>query len=230
MPLIFNLGLDLRSPIQRLLDSAQSIQIQRQALVATSMSRNGRMLTAARNWGKPWKFTVQPVPVVKWTDESRQLFEELMNKDRIEEHTIKLGQNAGSAWTVRYLGDLDNMTGLTVNGANSTGTNLRLNLDSTLQALPLTTVIFRAGDIIQPDSHRYPYVVRENVLRGTTTYVNVPLHRGLLPDTTALDGQTMRAGVDCSWEVKFTKLPTIILLPGQLAEFNGELELIESII
>jgi len=217
--------------LQTIINSAQSIDITRQALVATSMSRSGRLLTAGRNWGKPWKFVVSAQPVFIYND-VREMIETIMTKDRIEEHIISLGASAGAAWTIQYMGELSTTnlnTGLTVN-SESAGNLLRLDLNSAVQALAPSTVLFRAGDVIQPLGHRYPYVVTTNITRGTGTNVPIILNRGILPDTTALIGATIRAGVDCIWRVKVSKLPTIRLLPGKLVEFTSEFELIESII
>lgn len=222
--------------LQTIINSAQSIEVQRQSLTTTSISRSGRLLTAARNWVKPWQFIVVPKPVMRIA-EARPVIESLMNYDRHTDQIIQLGATSGSTWLVEYQGDLsdsDVSTGLTVNSA-STGTNLRLDLNSTIQALPQGTVIFEPGDIIQPLGHRYPYVVQNQVTRGTTTFINVTLNRGLLPTSglafpSGFNGATILVGTDCSWTVKVSKLPTYRFISAQLVEFTGDFEIIESVI
>ena len=56
--------------IQSVIDTAQAIEVSRPAVVATSMSRSGRMFTGTRNWAKPWRFTVTPKPY--WTAATAQ--------------------------------------------------------------------------------------------------------------------------------------------------------------
>ena len=217
------------SGLQTIINSAQDIDISRASMVATSVSRSGRLLTAARNWVKPWKFTVSAKPYWHYDSDTRAMIEEILTLDRHTEKTIYLGANAGSAWTIAYQGaGVFGATGFTFNTA-SAGTNLVLNLGTANAALPTGTVLFRAGDIVQAAGDRYPYAVTATVLKPATgTTVTVVTNRGLITSATA--GTQMVAGVNCSWVVKVSKLPTTRLLPGRLVEFTSEFELVESVI
>lgn len=217
------------SGLQTIINSAQDIDISRASMVATSVSRSGRLLTAARNWVKPWKFTVSARPYWHYDADTRAMIEEIMTLDRHTEKTIHLGNNAGSAWTIAYQGaGVFGATGFTFNAA-SAGTNLVLNLGTANAALSTGTVLFRAGDIVQAAGDRYPYVVTALVTKPASgTTVTLVTNRGLI--TSADPGTQMVAGVNCSWVVKVSKLPTTRLLPGRLVEFTSEFELVESVI
>ena len=216
--------------LQDIINSAQSIEISRPALVATTMSRSGRLFTGTRNWSKPSRITVEPKPIWRIAD-ARGLIESVMTKDKHTEHEIYIGQN-GASWLTAYQGDLtmNQVTNLSVDGSSS-GTNLVVNLTAEVQALASTTVLFEPGDIVKPYQHRYPYYVTDQVLRGAGTQVNIPLNRGIIPQTSyTLGGKTLQVGQYCSFFVKVGSLPTYRFLPGQFVEFTGSFELIESII
>ena len=215
--------------LQSIVNTAQSVEINRAALVATSISRSGRLFTASRNWTKPWRFTVEPRAIYTWV-EGRPIVESIMTPDKNIEQTITF--NAGSSWVVVYQGSLSSpqLAGLTVNGA-STGTLMRLNLSVEVQGLPADTVLFKAGDLIQPTGHRYPYVVTNTVTRGTVTTVDLTLNRGILPQTGySIAGAGILVGNGCTWRVKVSNLPTYRILPGQLVEFTSAFELVENVL
>lgn len=214
--------------MQSIINSAQSIEVSRPALVATSMSRSGRLFTGTRNWAKPWRFIISPKPV--WTiSTARSVIESVMTADKHTEQTVYLGQG-GASWTTAYQGAVGT-TGGALNGiscTSATGTTLTI----AYTGLSNGTVIFRVGDIIQPNGHRYPYVVTSEVTAtGATGSATVNLNRGYLPQTGyTLSGSSLLVGTACSWRVKTSTLPTYKFIPGQLVEFTGEFELIESIL
>jgi hypothetical protein len=223
--------------IQSVINSAQTIEISRPALVASSLSRSGRLFTGTRNWAKPWRITVSPKPIWRIAD-ARPVIESIMTNDKHTEQTVYLGQG-GASWITAYQGGLTNSqltTGLTVQTASTSGTNMRLVLNAELIALDPGTVFFRAGDIIQPVGHRYPYVITTQrsrsdcVTDGGITYLDVQLNRGVLPQTGySISGATIVAGTACSWRIKVGSLPTYRFVSGQFVEFTGDFELIESI-
>lgn len=214
--------------MQSIINAAQTIEVSRPSLVATSMSRSGRLFTGARNWAKPWRFIISTKPV--WTIASaRPVIESVMSYDKHTEQTIYMGQG-GASWITAYQGAVGT-TGGALNGitcSSATGTSLTI----AYTGLTNGQVILKTGDIIQPNGHRYPYVVTADVTAtGASGTATVSLHRGYLPQTSyTLSGQTLLVGTACSWRVKTSTLPTYKYLPGQLVEFTGEFELIESIL
>jgi hypothetical protein len=224
--------------LQQVIDTAVSMEISRPSLVGQSVSRSGRLLTAVRNTVKPWRFTVEPKPV--WLYEQyRTELESILQADRSQEVEITLGSNPRQDWIIKYLGSVPSLqfayqgsAQFTVN-ALSQGTSLVLDVNEASPFTPLSaaTVIFRAGDVIQPIGHRYPYAVSETVLRGTESTITVLVNRGLLQQQDYdIVGKGIQAGQHCRWQVKIAKLPQAQLISGRFMQFTDNFELIESVI
>lgn len=224
--------------LQEVLDTAVSFELSRPSTVAQSVSRNGRILTAARNTVKPWRFIIEPKPVFLY-ETYREKLEPIFTADRHQEQLITLGNRAGQSWMIDYQGSVDSLkfshqgdSQFTVNAA-STGNTLVLNVNESapFTAIPSNTVVFKAGDIIQPIGHRYPYAVTKTVTRGSAATVTVILNRGLItqPNYT-ISGKGIIAGRKCYWIVKVSKLPAVRLISGKFMTFTDNFELIESVI
>lgn len=225
--------------LQTIINSAQSIEFTRAAVVSQSVSRSGRLLTQARNWSKPWQFTVTPPAYLKWAD-SRATIEAILTADRHTEQTISLA----TSWLVPYRGGV-NRTGHVLDDVFVTAiSGTTLTVDVSNASIADNTYIFRAGDVIQfagtgSDSatYRYPYVVTADVqkLTGNTTKT-ATLNRGYLaqtnydPTSATNDQRKIKAGTGCDWRVKVSKLPNVRYLPGELVEFTDVIEMIESIV
>jgi hypothetical protein len=212
--------------IQTVINSAQTIEVSRPALVASTLSRSGRLYTSTRNWAKPWRFTVNPKPVWRIAD-ARPVIESIMAADRYTEQTVYLGTTA--QWLTAYQGTATVSAGAIVGVTCTSATGTTLNISYT--GLSNGVVILKAGDIIQPADHRYPYsVVNTITATGATGTAAVTLHRGFLPQTGYnVANQALLVGAACGFKVKVNSLPAYRFLPSQLVEFTGEFELIESI-
>lgn len=223
--------------LQFIINSAVSVEVNRSQLVAQSISRSGKVLTASRNWVNPWRFVVEPQPV--WLHSNyRSIFEPVINGDKYAEYTIKLGQGKQS-WVTEYLGKClyTNVTvteqgspvtyrvldGVSVSSAS--GTNMIVNTSGTA----VGKILVEAGDIIQPFGHRYPYVATATVT-VTGTSATIPLHRGYLPTATSISGVGLRVGTDCEFTVQVTKMPTTKFTSGKLVEFTSNFDLIEVVL
>lgn len=226
---------DTRTSIQKFMDSAQSIEFSRADLVATSLSRSGRVITQTRNTVKPWVFKVTPVPYMSWL-QYRDEIEQLFIKDRHTEHEIKLGGNAGSAWLSAYQGALATDISLgRVTVTSIAGNTLTLGVTN----VTTSGVLFKAGDIIQFNgvgsdnlAYRYPYVVVEQVnFTVGDTSKTVILNRGYIIQANFNPvGKTLLTGNQCSWRVIVTSLPAVRYLPGKLVEFTDNVGLLEIVI
>jgi hypothetical protein len=94
------------------------------------------------------------------------------------------------------------------------------------------TYVFRAGDVIQPTGHRYPYVVTSDVqkLSGNTS-LTVTVNRGAIAETGyTFAGKTITVGTGICWYVKVSKLPGTRLVAGKFVEFTDSFEFLESVI
>lgn len=215
--------------IQAIINSAQTIEVSRPALVASTMSRSGRLFTGTRNWTKPWRFTVNPKPIWRISD-VRSVIEDIMTNDKHTEQTVSLGQG-GAAWSVQYLGQAartgNQLNTITI--SSITGTTVVIG---NLTGLTNAQYIFRKGDIIQPVGHRYPYVVTQDVQFSTgDTSKTFTVHRGYIPQTAySVVGASILVGAGVSWRIKVSSLPSYRYVSGQLVEFTGEFELVESVI
>jgi hypothetical protein len=220
------------SGLQDIINTAQSVDFTRTALVATSVSRSGRLLTASRNWVKPWKFTVEPKPYWNYDVTTRGMIENIMTNDRHTEQTIQLGQNSGSTWTIEYMGNHPRTSNVLNNITISSFTGTSLVIAFADANVDNGTYIFRAGDVIQPTGHRYPYVVTEDVVKSSgQTSKTVVVNRGAIPESGyTFTGKTITVGVGCSWKVKVSKLPSPRLVSGKLVEFADAFEFVESVI
>lgn len=223
--------------LQYIINSAVSVEVNRTKLVAQSISRSGKVLTASRNWVNPWRFVVEPQPV--WLHSNyRSIFEPIINGDKYVEHTIKLGQG-GQEWVTKYQGNCPykNVTvteqglpvtyrllsGVSVTSAS--GTSMVVNTSGVANGV----VLVKAGDIIQPFGHRYPYVATADVT-VTGASATITLHRGFMPTATSIAGVDLSVGTDCIFRVQVTKMPTTKFTSGKLVEFTSNFDLIEVVL
>ena len=220
--------------LQTIIDSAISVEMNRTKLVAQSLSRSGKILTVARNWSNPWRFTVTPRPVWPYAD-YRDEFEAIIAADRVTTHTFSLGNSTGQRWTIGYLGNAPGgttgaggtLTGITV--TSFSGTSLVIDTTSVSNGVQVVKV----GDVIQPTGHRYPYVVTAATNNGVrnATSMTITTHRGYQPQASyTVAGQTIAVGTTCQFNVKVFAIPHVRLIPGQLAEFTGNFELVEEVL
>ena len=229
--------------LQSIVDTAQNIEFSRASLVATSVSRSGKIITQARNWVKPWSLKVSPAQVYNWAA-NRGMLETILNADRHTEQTIYIGAQTGNAWLTAYQGGVALTSGALTNvyATAVSGTTMTINVSNA--SIANNTFIFKKGDIVQfagtgSDglTYRYPYVVQADVqkLAGNTTKT-VTLNRGYIPqanyDPTSQSNfqSALYVGNACSWKVIVTKLPGVRYLPGKLFEFTGDFDLLEVVL
>ena len=228
--------------MQKIFDSAQAVEVNRTKLIAHSMSRNGKLLVASRNWVNPWRFVVTPKPVWVWANE-RGVIEAVVNADRYNTHTFKLG----SEWLTAYQGDMsqdDFDSGTLCISVVNNQLTIRVYGDV---ADPFTAcgkiaaagddyAIFRAGDIIQVQTNLYPHAVTADVTKaqgtvdpeGTYYQFVIPLHRGFL-GSTLINGLRLNIGKDCEFNCIATKMPTYQYYEYGRVSFNGSFELMEHV-
>lgn len=205
--------------LQAVIDSAQSIEFNRTQLVASTMSRSGRIFAASRNWVRPWRFTISPKPLWRWED-SRQDLEPLIYGDRLQIHSINF---SNVSWVIEYQGQGTLTPGLGYQVNDVTIASVSGNA-WTFTGSGAVNDLFKPGDIFQPQSHKYPYVVKEYNNTTKTAVVD----RGYIQQTGYNPvGQYMNAGRGIVWQVIITKMPTYKLLPGKLMEFSGDFEAVE---
>ena len=162
--------------------------------------------------------------------ENRGVLEEIARVDRLIESEISLADRPGMSYITQYLG------GLTTEQRNQIQiSNWSIGSDTlTLTNLPSVesnTVMFEAGDLIQPEDSRYPYTVVGQVLRGSSNSITVAVHRGRVNET-GYDpvGKNLLYGSDVTWRVIATQIPEWTIEAGDLVSWGGQFTLVESIL
>ena len=222
--------------LQQIINAAQQIEIDRRKMTAQTISRSQRIKTAERATAQPWRFNVTPPGSLDWAT-SRGFIEVIDFNDRVTEYEISLNGNAGMNYITAYQGNLtQNQLNATTATAYTTSTITIGNLPSIGAAarqglVSTSTVVFAAGDFIQPANSRYPYSVLETVYRGSTSSVIVNLNRAIVTSENAvITNAGIKVGNSVTWRVVVVGLPSYTLVPMQRIQYNGSFELIEKII
>jgi hypothetical protein len=216
--------------LQIIIDTAQKISFDRRQVVGQTISRSQRIKTAKRNAANPLLLTVTPSQLFSYSS-ARDMVEGIMINDRFEEFQIKLGNNVKTAYLNEYRGQLpqDKLAAMTI-------TNFTLNqvsigglpiLDSTVTT---TTILLKSGDWIQPANSRYPYIVTQDVLRGSDSIVTATVHRNLITSENTSVSGTFLVGTGTSLRLIITDLPTYELGMHKFLNWSGDFKLVEKII
>ena len=214
--------------IQGVINTASRLEVIRNEVVAQTVTRSGRIYTAVRDTVKPWQFKVTPSDVYPW-ELVRPAIESISSTDRYNEVSISFNQT-GQEWMFKYQGVLTTsqlQTNVTITGANLK--TITASLSGGAASIATNSVIFYAGDVIQPlqNNHRYPYVVTTNVVKGATNTISIPIHRNIIGSIT---GGGFRAGSECEFKIIVTRSPSYQLIPGKLVQFTGDFELLENVL
>lgn len=126
--------------------------------------------------------------------------------------------------------------------ASSNGSNNISVTATRLTTVSSSTVIFKAGDYVQFKTDTEGNLERGSartvpldVLRGTGTTVDVPVHRPWIFSGTSdyannnRDGAALYVGNDVRIGFVLTKMPSWKLIPGKLVQWTGDFELYEYI-
>jgi hypothetical protein len=224
--------------IQNIVDTATSIEINRSKLVAQSISRSGRLLTATRNWANPYRFVITPKPIWSWDTTTQGIFGVLFDNDRHIEDSFYLSQTSGGPleWMTSYKGTLDAtnndvLDDMTV-ASEPTGASITMTYAGN-SATNAGRYIVRKGDWIRPTDHRYPYQATADqvIINGTTSYT-ISVHRGWIAQSgyTAA-GKTVQIGdAAARFYVQVTKLPQMRFINKNFVELTDNIELIEVVL
>ena len=224
------------SGIQTIIDSCQTMEFDRRRIVGQSISRSQRTRVAERTSAQPWTFKV--TPKASWSYSSnRDLIESITLTDRFSETEINLANNTKLQYLTSYQGKLTNtqLSALTVtNFVTATMTVSGLpaigGTDKNGSAITSSTVIFAAGDFIQPNNSRYPYTVTAPVLRGSTSTVSIITNRPRITSEAVTITGPLKIGNNVTWRMVIAELPTFQLVPYNRFQWTGDFSLIEKVI
>jgi len=222
--------------IQNIINGAQQIEIDRRKIAAQTISRSQRIKTAERASSQPWRFKITPPAVLNWAD-SRGFIEVIDFNDRVTEYEISLNGRAGMNYITEYQG---NLTQLQLNATSATsyttstvtiGNLPAIGSTATVGLISSSTVVFAAGDFIQPINSRYPYSVVNTVYRGTGTSITVDLGRPIITsENINIANYGVKVGNSVTWRVVVASMPVYSLIPNRRVQYNGTFDLIEKII
>jgi hypothetical protein len=219
--------------IQKIIDRSETVNIARNKLAGSTISRSGRLRTNAIATAQPFRFTVKYAPKQEYSV-AREIIEQLNRLDTVFTETIDIGATqTGLSWITEYQGDLSsaNLDLLTIN--DFTGTILFVDTSALTGTSP-TDFLFKKGDYIQfADGYKYPYTVTEDVtvgVVGTGSLTIIPLSRGIIEQNGyTIVGANIVAGTDVRWQVKMLSKPNFTLEPARYIEFDSDFELMEVI-
>jgi len=198
---------------QTVVDNAETISIERKAVVASTQSRNGTVRTVSRG-GSVWQFTVKLPDGPRWTD-YRQTVSLIEKSDRYTSETIQFN-NTGHSWIFGYQGNSVNYTGFTATWTQGATT-------ITLTASPTTSsgFKFRAGDIIQLGTTGKVYTVAADVAFNSNT---VTLHRPIIDSTGT---GSLRVAENCQFTVICKEFPNWTLMARDQISWSGPFVFVE---
>lgn len=217
--------------IQKIVDEATYIAIDKSKSAAQSISRSGKVKTAARAFGLPYRFTIGTHAGLTYST-NRDLLEAIDSADVVVEEEIDIGKtNTGLSYITAYQGTANAIQLANITVTSASNSNIVLNTSS----VPGTPGgnLFVKGDFIQPkgntNGYRYTYQVTSNVADHAST-VTVPTHRAILEqDGVALAGAGINVGNDVTFHVKISNRPVYSIVPGDRIEFSDDFELVEII-
>lgn len=204
---------------QWVIDNAESISVVKRPVVSQTVSRDQTVRSVSRG-GNVWRFTVKMPQTMLW-ESSRGFLESFEHNALTKSQPINFAKSTYD-WITKYRGDATSTTTMTwkYNAAQAASNAMKFDLGNVPGATG--SVVFRAGDLVQPTgSNRVYSVVSLTTKSATTTLVEV--HRTILetPSDTAV---TLKVGPAVSWNVICTQLPTWTLSGKGLIDINGNFE------
>jgi hypothetical protein len=210
---------------QWIFDNAVSINMNRRPIVSQTTSRDQRIRTVSRG-GNIWRFTVTMPNGLRW-QENRGNMEAVDLANILTTDTVNMSKAAYN-YIVGYQGAVSNPGTMTLTPPTPPGAANTFTLGN-LPSTAASTVLFKAGDLIQPVGTTHVYSVTADVLRGTGSTVGVPVHRTIL-EASGSGPYTINVGSAVSWKVICTQCPTWTITPGGLIQWSGPFVFAESLL
>ena len=165
--------------LNQILAVSESVEINDQRFVGQILSRNQRITTSEQLTVVPFKFTLRPMNFLLYS-QSRDLLASLRYYDKALTQYLNFGTTGWSGY-IAYQGD---MTGGEIAACEwqTSSANQTLVLGS-LPTMSASEFIVKAGDFCQVNT--YTYIATADVVRGSGSTVNIPVHRNLLEAVTA---------------------------------------------
>lgn len=224
--------------LNTILINSESVGINDHRFVGQVLSRNQRITTSEIMTVVPFSFEMKPNNYLLYS-QSRDLLSVIRAADKALEQYLNFGV---TGWVnyIKYQGD---MTSGQISACQwqTSSANQTLVLGS-LPSISASAYIVKAGDFCQVG--RYAYIATADVLRGSGSTVNIPVHRSLLtPLTSPLSavigqyGTTVSMGGNTYTGVTFPVIlreyPTYTLVPmtnDSFIQWSGKFVAFESVL
>ena len=224
--------------LNTILQISESIAINDQKFVGQVLSRNQRISTSELLTVQPFEFTMNPMKYLLYS-QNRSLLSTLRVNDKALEQYLNF-TNIGWLNYVAYQGDMTSGE-IALCEWQTSSANKTLVLGS-LPSISSSAYIVKVGDFCQVG--RYAYIATADVLRGSGSTVNIPVHRNLITTlattvgavigqygTTISMGGSTYAGV--TFPVILREYPTYTLVPmtnNSFIQWNGPFVAIEDVL
>lgn len=201
---------------QWVFDKANSISINKRAVVAMTQTRDQTVRTVSRG-GQVWRFEVTVPSGMPWT-ENRQYIEALDNADRFTPGVVQMSNTGYTPWLNNYQGNSANTTGFAASWTQ--GSNA-----ITLTQSPVTTsgYKFRTGDIIQLGNGHVYTVAGDVVYNSNAVTVNRPV-------LDATGSGSLSIGPACTWTVICVEFPTWSIIGRNQVGWSGAFKFVEALV
>ena len=221
-----------------ILSISESVGINDQRFVGQSISRNQRITTSEVLTVVPFVFDMKPMNYMLYS-QSRLILSELRKADRSLEQYLNFASTGWSNY-IKYQGD---MTSGQISACQwQTSSYAKTLVLGSLPAISASAYIVRAGDFCQVD--RYSYIATADVLRGSASTVDIPVHRALIDVLTSPQyavigqyGTTVAMGgspyIGTTFPVILTNYPDYTLMPitnDSFIQWNGAFRAMESVL
>jgi len=165
--------------LNQILAISESVGINDQRFVGQMVSRNQRISTSEILTVVPFAFEMKPMQYLYYSTNRG-----LLNSLRIPDKALEQYLNFGSTGWKNYIEYQGDMSGAEIESTvwQTASANKTLVLGS-LPTMGSGEYIVKAGDFCQVG--RYAYIATANVVRGSGSTVNIPVHRNLIDAVTS---------------------------------------------
>lgn len=224
--------------LNQILAISESVAINDHRFIGQTMSRNQRISTSEILSVQPFGFEMKPMNYLLYT-QNRALLSNLRTVDRQYESYLNFGSTGWWNYIV-YQGDMT--SGQIASCQYQTSSANKTIVLGNLPSISSGSYIVKTGDFLQID--RYAYIATADVVRGSGSTVNIPVHRTIMTTLTspmdAVIGQygiTQSLGGDTYIGVTFpvilVEYPTYTFVPmtnDSFIAWNGSFKAIEAVL
>lgn len=224
--------------LNTILAIAESVGINDQRFIGQMISRNQRISTSEIIGVQPFGFEMKPMNYLLYS-QNRNLLSSLRTADREYEQYLNFGV---TGWW-NYIAYQGEMTSIQIGACQYqiSSANKTIVLGN-LPSITSSKYIVKTGDFLQID--RYAYIATADVIRGSGSTVNIPVHRTIMTTlaspmnavigqygtTQSLGGSTY-TGV--TFPVILTAYPNYTLIPmtnDSFIQWSGTFKAIEAVL